>query len=99
MLREQQKAQEAAKKAAAATTQRQPAAPPQSGVQQSQGSEVFAEHYSPAAMKKSQGYSDIMSSQGTIGNINSPMKKGQQNVGMDGIAVNGKGLQRDDSFQ
>lgn len=48
-------------------------------------------------MKKSQGYSDIISSQGTMGNINSPNKRaringGQDPYGMDGIAVNGKGL-------
>jgi len=53
-------------------------------------------------MKKSQGYSDIISSQGTMGNINSPQKRnggmvnggggGQDPYGMDGIAVNGKGL-------
>jgi len=40
-----------------------------------------------------------MSSQGTVGNLNSPQKKAQKkDYGLDGIAVNGKGLQRDDSF-
>lgn len=52
---------------------------------------MFAEHYSPGMMK-SQGQSDIMSSQGTYGNINSPMKKVKMNGGDFGMAVNGKGL-------
>ena len=60
MLREQQKAQEAAIKASAMTQNPASNSYLSPG---SQGSEVFAEHYSPGiGMKKSQGYSDIMSS-------------------------------------
>ena len=72
--------------------------------QQSQGSETYAVHQSPGyGMVKSQGQSDIMSSQGTYGNINSPYTKqgmkGQSGQNQYGLGVNGQGLHRDDSFQ
>lgn len=102
MLREKQRAEEAAKIASKAVAVK----PKEKGAKKADDSEgeVFAEHYSPAGKgHDSESNSDIMSSQGTQGNINSPLKQGhrieKKEFGIDSIAINGMGLKKDDPFQ